>query len=1096
MKKIDFSNPFANDLADFKSVAKSLRSAQSTEILNASPVSSPSPLLHTAPVSHSGETWGGGARQVSTSQMDITLEGQPIGRRGRRQPPQSSPQPSHDAVFPSSPLGTPGNGNHPRGWSAAGGTGSSLHPGHSAPLHHQHTLSIVSTPALHGVSSIDPPRHDDGGADWSPSQHRDVLFPTGLHLSSTDTSGFPIGSSAAGTGKAVPLPFGHPQAAPASQHTAPPQLASSVGWLNDEPSFLQPHEWGAAGSAAESVGQRSVVHIDHRGTVPLSKNDSNIGKPQPQGTFGVPSFLDDSYDHPEMGGPSDASMPYPAAVNQPPPVSPAEMELKKLKDEQNDLLSELDATETEIEVTEKKMDLQQIKDETELLELDTTLLNKKAEIRRMEAEAKAKREESIQSGENRLEAMKDKQKKELEDLREEVETSEQMKYAARLKRVQDQYNELRTVVDTLKEQQALFRFRHPYDTRSILSVLNDDRVTRGSSPPSLAAHPSVPGEESIMTKPIEEQLVVGSLSPPAAAADGAKEQNQNGSAVHDTTRLTPQSRVDGLLDRGISVLMEYCNTRCESLRKNIVDYIHTSTLEAAQAVRKARESAWIYESMERKRLLSEHIQSSLQRYMIFFRERAELKERNIKRVQKMVEELCIKFQNEMRDRHNQICISMEAKWNIESSNHEKETQIRAVEQTEQHQRIIAMDQSLASTQIGEAEARYQTESQVRKNLFSLEERGLADQLEKLRTARNGASELIQVQEEARKSLHEGMKKLREHLSSQKERIHRQLLLPNTRNDAVPTLVSDDLSLPPLPFTPAARSQASTCNMKVEELCHVLVVSEQALREEQVACQAKTQRCHELLLQIPPSVLNVVEVMQKRRSAQKAQESRLDRLRSTWEMEHQEALESPYSIRVTQMAVGSLLGEANGNPVMKGDGNTLSSSPSVISAGGSTRQVRTDPWRVAVASAAEAVVAGLTLRRRLGEQLSSLRRQLFQSPMELIQFIRQQQRKVERGWCALLDCTLETQRALDEKAREDGRLTALEEVVALEKPQLELEMEEHAIEKKRMTQLWCDGEEGKRQQNRDLRIPAAVSPYRMEYGDQDPMSRHSVRFAKS
>eukprot|EP00796_Vickermania_ingenoplastis_P004306 gene4306-3121_t len=844
MKKADFSNPFANDLADFQTTAASLRAKKREDAASTS-------LL------------GGGP---GTSNLDITLNGEPIGRRGRQQQGQAAAATSFSGF-----AATPGD----------------ISTTFASAVQHQPTASIVSTPALQGVSSIAGRRHD--GKELSPG--RQVLFPTALHLSSADsTSVFPQST------------------APARPAKGKTDASDDLEWLRDDSAASPARSHGAGGDDA--------------------------------------SFLQEPLQ--------------PDAARHPPALPEKDLLKAQQEKDRQELFAELEAAELEIEATEKRMDVQRIKDETELLDLETNLLTKRSEAGREEEALKAKLEATQRYTEEKLASMASQHDRNMTALRAEVEQAEETKYSTRLKRVEENLKQAQESVGALKEQVTLLRFRSPRDRRSIVAAIKEAAV---------------------------------------------KDQDEG----EESSAAEPEDHLEKLLGGSLVLLKDYCNRRCEALRERVVENIRRETLESAHQVRLHRESAWLYEAMDRKTMLSEHIQQSLQRFLDFFRERGNLKERNIKNVHDVLRHQCEKLRSDTAQKLQQAITQIEARLTLQSTDYQKHLEESAHLLNEQHTGIRKMDASLRSSQIEELETRCGTEAALRRQLFGAQKKSAHEQLHQLR--RQHIDPFEELRAEMRGELQDGPGKLQRILSDLKTDIQARLT-------QAPRLCYDE---------------AATLRMKLEEMEEIIATVHHTTTQEQQQCRVEAKRCEELLGRISCTFSAVFATMKKRRSEQQATANKLDFLRTAWELEHRKALGAPHVVSVA--------------------GISLDSSPSP------PLEVYADPSRATVAAALEALTAGLRLHATRAAYAAAARESLYKTPAELMRYLRQYCARVDRGWAGILRATLDTQAALDDRAKLEAQLTVVQGKACGERSQLQLEQQELAEERRRLEIIRADAAAG-------------------------------------
>ena len=633
-----------------------------------------------------------------------------------------------------------------------------------------------------------------------------------------------------------PLQPGQPltQAAPPAS-----DAPSSLAWLEDMDPSSPP--------AAQRQGPPPLAAVSSQPTPPV------IAAAQAS----VPSFLNfDAVDGGGGGGgPPPAPRPFTGAFPQHlatpaatagQSVTAAEAERKRA--ELRDLYATLDALDMEQQRLDERLDTLQLKQEAELLALETSVMTKRNELADKEQELATKHTELADHTAERLEALSSRYAREKDTQAAEVRSLDGARFEKQLQQLRSQCTATEEVVNGLREQAALALAMEPFSEKGV-------RIAMATAVAS-SSHTSV------------------ALTPAATSAtDGGSEETKGGS------RSAASPSLENGLEKAVELLRAYCDQRLGHTRQHLVDYVHTETLEAAHSVRRTRERQWADDAVAHKMLFSQYMTDMMQRYMVFYKERARLKEHNLASLQEELHRAAAELRSRAAARLQDLLKDVMAKTQLSTDCEAKSADEAKNRVQKKASAIFEADAAMATAQRKEMETRLLAEAQARRQRFQAEEQSLLEQLERLRRSNETSAQdgFRALRNSAESSGPSQVRSLNEEVAALKARISEKLY-----GGGAPSSV--------------LRAASCTAHMHAEELLHVVrsALAEETPRQQSLALSR--QRCGELRSELLHRIQDaVVERLQDTRCTQRAHQSRIDAQRKTWEAAHRQNLAAACSL---------------------------------------------------------------------------------------------------------------------------------------------------------------------------------------------------------
>ncbi|KAG5483440.1 hypothetical protein CUR178_07761 [Leishmania enriettii] len=511
------------------------------------------------------------------------------------------------------------------------------------------------------------------------------------------------------------------------------------------------------------------------------------------------------------------------------------------KKEVRDLYLTLDALDMELERLEGRIDDRQVKEETELLALETSVLVKTTELEEKEQELASKRAEVQGYIAERLEALASRYAKETAAQAAEVRSLNGARFEKQLQHVCDMRLATEQAVRELREQAALVLDMRPYSEVGV-------RLALFSAPANAAVPPTV-GTDS-----------------PSSTADAAGFPSTESSCT----------RLESALRQAVLLLRGYCEKRLRHVRDNLVDFVHTSTLDAAHSVRRGREHAWMQDTVEHKQVFHRYMVDMMQRYMTFYKERALLKQDNISTLQADVRRMVGELRSRAAERLQQLLRDVTARIALSTQHHAQAAEEACALLQKKARTIVEGDMAIADAQRRELESRLLAEADARRRRHHAEEESLTEQLQRLRRSGEAANRdsFQAVRDAAVATSNQHAHPLREEVLALKTRLAERL-----RGGAS-----------------GLAGASSAARMHAEELAHVVrsTVAQEAARQQ--ATSLLRQRCDELRRGLTMSLCtDVVERLQQTRCVQHAHQARIDALAKAWEAARRQNLSAACSL---------------------------------------------------------------------------------------------------------------------------------------------------------------------------------------------------------
>lgn len=510
-----------------------------------------------------------------------------------------------------------------------------------------------------------------------------------------------------------------------------------------------------------------------------------------------------------------------------------------------DLYATLDALDVEQERLEERVDDRQVREDTELLALETSVLVKTTELEAKEQELASKRSELQRYTAERLEALASRYAKEMEAQVAEVRSLDGARLEKQLQHVCDMRLATEQTVRELREQAALVLETQPYSEAGVCLAL----FTTTSN---VAAPPA------------------GDTDSPSSTSGAAVDAADAPSAEHSSTQL------GNALERAVMVLRGYCDKRLHHTRDNLVDYVHTCTLDAAHSVRRGREQAWMQDAVQHKEVFSRYMVDMMERYMTFYKERAALKQDNIAALQADVHRMAAQLRSHAAERLEQLLRDVTARITLSTQRHTQSSEEARALLQKKANTIVEGDMAMADAQRRELEGRLLTEANARRQRHRAEEESVTEQLLRLRRSgeaanRNGFQAL---RDAASATSSQHAQPLREEVLALKTRLMERL-----RGGAS-----------------GVAAACSVARMHAEELTRVLrsTMAQEAARQQ--AASLLRQQCDELRRGLTASLCTeAVERLQQTRCAQHAHQARIDALAKSWEAARRQNLAAACSL---------------------------------------------------------------------------------------------------------------------------------------------------------------------------------------------------------
>ncbi|KAG5509539.1 hypothetical protein JKF63_06244 [Porcisia hertigi] len=510
------------------------------------------------------------------------------------------------------------------------------------------------------------------------------------------------------------------------------------------------------------------------------------------------------------------------------------------KKEVRDLYTTLDALDMEQQRLEERVSGYQVKEETELLALETSVLVKTTELEEKERELALKRAELRGYTADRLGALASRYAKEMAAQEAEVRSLDGARFEDQLQQMYKKKLATEQVVRELREQAALVLESQPYSETGVRLALD-----------AAAADAAV------------------------ATTGGTDSSNFTTVAADSSLAKSPSTQLESILHQAVTVLRGYCDKRFRHTRENLVDYVHSSTLDVAHSVRREREQTWMQDAVQHKQLFSRYMVEMMQRYMTFYKERARLKEENIAVLQADTRRMAAELRSQAADRLQQLLRDVTAKVSLSTQRHTQAAEDACALLQKKANTVVEGDVAMADTQRRELESRLLAEAGARRQRHRAEEESLTEQLQRLH--RSGEAEnctfFQALVDAAGATSRQRAQPLKEEVLALKSRLLERL------RGGESTL----------------GGAASADRMHAEELAHVVrsaVVQETALQKD---ASLLRQQCDELRRSLMSLCTEVVERLQQARSVQHAHQARINALTRSWEAAHRQNLSAPCSL---------------------------------------------------------------------------------------------------------------------------------------------------------------------------------------------------------
>ncbi|CAD2219538.1 hypothetical protein ADEAN_000704600 [Angomonas deanei] len=473
--------------------------------------------------------------------------------------------------------------------------------------------------------------------------------------------------------------------------------------------------------------------------------------------------------------------------------------------------------------------------------------------------------------------MKKRHEENKAELVEEINRTEREKYARQLKQLTDNYKATVDSLTSLRRQRALLIRENGLSEQGILLQLS---TAMESSIKSKKKEKSSDSEERSKS---EQEYESDFLS----ASEGQEEEKEEEAEdEEDKTRevsLEPEEEVDAAFDAALQVILRYVDGRLTTVRDGVVDYVHDSTLEAAHEVQLERAKGWTEDAVQRKKELGAYVQEMMNNFLFFYRERGELKQKNITVLREGMRHTAELFREGAKERLASLLTEVTQKLTSASRAFESTVRENALLQERKAAATREGDYSVAEAQLSDIRRRCQTEANVRRTLFQSQMDTLRQQVEKIR---HSGDLLSQEQSKSlmERSLQSGraVEKVQTGLSLLQAKVeqHTNTLKKGNGLDLVTHTAAEELAI---------RSQ--DLSRAIALLLEEASQKEGVLRRDRVRLQtAQEEFLHYL-------ETGVVDALRDGRLMRQAEGARLDHLRLAWEKTHRHNLSMPHVFEV-------------------------------------------------------------------------------------------------------------------------------------------------------------------------------------------------------
>lgn len=724
----------------------------------------------------------------------------------------------------------------------------------------------------------------------------------GLLLPGSGASGVSLFPSA-GAANAAPVAGRRARGTPsassplsAAPSSVPPSLLSAASpplAPQPQPQLRQPQQQQVlAASPAASAAPSALSWLDGMDAGPPAAGRRQGPPLQPPpaapptqaaAAGAVPSFLNfDAADGVGDVGPPQstaqlaarqgAAGPTGAALPTAPPPDAAAVAAAKQKSELRELYATLDALDMEQQRLEDRLEARQLKEENELLALETNVMARTNELADKEEELASKHAELAAHTAERLAALASRYAREMESQAAEVHTLDGARFEKQLQQVRTQCTAVEEAVRGLQEQAALALATEPFSERGVRVALAE-----------AAAASSSAAEKSLANLSGSAKNVLDKAESGAEAAEplaGEKSEEEEGE-----TRSVASASLDASLQRAVELLRAYCDQRLGHAKDRLVDYVHDETLEAAHGVRRQREQSWADDAVQHKTLFSQYMTDMMQRYMVFYKERALLKQQNITSMQEELHKTAAELRDRAAARLQGLLRDVTAKVTLSTEQQAKSADEAKSRLQKQCSAVLEGDAAMATGQRKEVESRLLAEAQARRQRFQAEEQTLLDLLQRLRRSNESASRtgFESVRASAEAAGPQQVRSLDEEVAALKARVDEKLRAETQSQSATAPLLS-------------LGGAASAARMHAEELAHVVDRAVADATAQQRALRVSRQRCEELRRELLEKMQEaVVDRLQHTRCVQHAHQSRIDAQRKVWEAAHRQNLAAACSL---------------------------------------------------------------------------------------------------------------------------------------------------------------------------------------------------------
>lgn len=340
--------------------------------------------------------------------------------------------------------------------------------------------------------------------------------------------------------------------------------------------------------------------------------------------------------------------------------------------------------------------------------------------------------------------------------------------------------------------------------------------------------------------------------------------------------LTEAETLDRIFDAAVALLHRYCGEHLGELKTHVADFLHAETTDAAHSVRRARELSWIADAVDRKALFGSHYQTMLERYRVFYRERAALKARNTDVLLEGLRRRTLQLRADTQARLDALLREVTARLEAAAEAYGEHARATLALLARKSAAALAGDTAAADSQRAEAEQRALTESTVRRQLRAAQTAAAEEQLKKLRGAGEDslradfAAALEGARAQARRSVEElqaAVASTAAHVAGERERQEAQ----QRGRAAVPVMLHD-------------RQRA------VGVLVHA---AEESLAQSRDSWALGREGTAEVLR----ALAGLVGAVRDRRGEQQSAQRRLDHTRTAWEKAHRQNLSAAHFLEL-------------------------------------------------------------------------------------------------------------------------------------------------------------------------------------------------------